>query len=83
VAEVEGVSASDFQRVLVGHSMGGWAAALAAVQAGAEAPAALVLVAPAFVPSLSKPPGAKSVRVDFETPIGASVVAPRAGSSIG
>jgi hypothetical protein len=60
-AEVKETAASedgneaDFSHVYIGHSMGAWAAAQAAVEAGyAGAPSVLVLVAPAFVPTSSK-----------------------------
>eukprot|EP00241_Pyramimonas_parkeae_P002065 CAMPEP_0114250556 /NCGR_PEP_ID=MMETSP0058-20121206/14765_1 /TAXON_ID=36894 /ORGANISM="Pyramimonas parkeae, CCMP726" /LENGTH=490 /DNA_ID=CAMNT_0001364229 /DNA_START=223 /DNA_END=1695 /DNA_ORIENTATION=- len=56
-AEMDQLPASNAQRrrLYMGHSMGGWAAAMAAAQAWEEGepPAALVLVAPALVPSNS------------------------------
>lgn len=54
-AASEDADEADFSRVYIGHSMGAWAAAQAAVEAGeAGAPSVLVLVAPAFVLTSSK-----------------------------
>jgi len=47
---------TQWNRLFVGHSLGGWAAAIAATQCSSEArPAALILVAPAFMPSSNLP----------------------------